>query len=185
MSLAQSEVILRRLEWDDGEALAAFYNGLSEASKRTFRPLGTTTTVETCNDIIQDNLAAPPAKFDLVAVDGVAIVGWAFIWGLSGSDTNSEPLFGLGVADSHQHMGIGTRLITAVMTRARAARLPRVVLTVVQDNTIAWRLYEKQGFVRYGEFVGEDGLPYYRMRWDPGAPTAAEGWRPEGTPGQA
>jgi len=183
MSLAQSAVIVRRLGRDDGEALAAFYNGLSAESKRTFRPLGVTTMVETCNDIIQDNLAAPPAKFDLVAVDGVAIVGWAFVWGLNGSDTDSELLFGLGVADSHQHMGIGTRLTTAVMTRARAARLPRVVLTVVQDNTIAWRLYEKQGFVRYGEFVGDDGLPYYRMRWDFGARTAAEDWKPEGTPG--
>lgn len=174
MSLARSMVIVRRLERDDGEALTAFYNGLSAASKRTFRPLGVTTTVETCNDIIQDNLAAPPTKFDLVATDGISIVGWAFVWGLNESDPDSEPLFGLGVADSHQHMGIGTRLITAVMAHARAARLPRVVLTVVQDNTIAWHLYEKQGFVRYGEFVGDDGLPYYRMRWNCGTLTATE-----------
>jgi hypothetical protein len=38
-------IVLRRLAPGDAEALAAFYNGLREASKRTFRPLGVTTTV--------------------------------------------------------------------------------------------------------------------------------------------
>jgi RimJ/RimL family protein N-acetyltransferase len=36
-------------------------------------------------------------------------------------------------------------------------------LTVVTDNAVAWRLYEKNGFVKYDEFVGEDGLPYFKM----------------------
>ena len=71
---------------------------------------------------------------------------------------------GLAVADAQHGQGVGTCLITRVMAWARDAGLPRVLLTVVQDNAVAWRLYENQGFVRYGDFVGDDGLPYYRMR---------------------
>jgi hypothetical protein len=43
-----------------------------------------------------------------------------------------------------------------------------VHLTVVQDNLVAFRLYESRGFARYGELVGSDGLPYYQMAVDLG-----------------
>ncbi len=157
-------VYFRRLAPGDAAALEAFYNGLSEASKRTFRPLGVTTTVETCAAIASANTGPHPTKYDLVAVCSDAIVGWGFVWGLDGANPESEPMLGLAVADVYHGRGVGTRLITEVMTWAHNAGLPRVLLTVVQDNAVAWRLYEKQGFVRYGEFVGDDGLPYYRMR---------------------
>jgi ribosomal protein S18 acetylase RimI-like enzyme len=47
-----------------------------------------------------------------------------------------------------------------------AAVDPVVTLTVVQDNEVAWQLYEKHGFVKVGAFVGEDDLPYFRMLAD-------------------
>ena len=91
--------------------------------------------------------------------DDSKIVGWSFIWDLQGA----EPVFGLAVADSYHHRGLGKRLISKVMDWAQIHRIPKVYLTVVQDNVNAWRLYEKYGFVRYGEMVGEDGLPYFKM----------------------
>ncbi|MCU0522064.1 MAG: GNAT family N-acetyltransferase [Anaerolineae bacterium] len=162
----RQSVVFRRLGPGDANALAAFYNGLSAASKRTFRPLGEATTAATCAEIASANLSTPPTKVDLVAVNGNEIVGWGFIWGLDLRNPDCDPMFGLGVADSAQRQGLGTQLTARVMSWARAAGLPRVLLTVVQDNAVAWRLYEKNGFERYGEFMGDDGLPYYRMRWD-------------------
>ena len=56
-----------------------------------------------------------------------------------------------------------------VMRVARERGLPRVLLTVVQDNDTARRMYERRGFVISGEFVSEDDrLPYHRMEWRPG-----------------
>ena len=152
-------VIIRRIRWGDESALVEFYNGLSESSKRTFRPIGYTTTLNVCEDIIQDNKSEREKKFDLVALHETRIVGWCFLWNLE----SGEPTFGLGVADAYHGKGLGSKLMDSVMKTARERGLKKILLTVVQYNEVAWKLYEKRGFVKYGEFVGEDGLDYFRM----------------------
>ena len=151
---------IRRLAPGDTNALMAFYNQLSAAAKRTFRPIGPVALPEVCAGIVAANNNGAGTKFDLIATANGRIVGWSFLWNL---DTD-EPLLGLAVADAFHGQGIGTTLITRVMQTARELHLPAVYLTVVTDNTVAWRLYEKYGFVKYGEFVGEDGLPYFKMK---------------------
>jgi len=153
-------VTLRRLTQADVPALVAFYNGLSAPSKRTFAPLGPITMPERCAGVAYDNVI--DAGHDLVAVHEGCIVGWTFIWALA----SAEPVFGLAVADAYHGRGLGKALMSRMMQVARARGMPRVFLTVVQDNEVAWRLYGSQGFVRYGEFIGDDGLPYYRMSAD-------------------
>jgi putative acetyltransferase len=162
MSEVLEQLTIRRLQAEDAWALAAFYNGLSERSRTTFRPLGWTTIVEVCAGIVEDNLpgsSQQATKYDLVAFHRGCIVGWSFIWDLYAN----EPTFGLGVADAYQGRGLGAALIDQVMAAARRLGLNRVYLTVVQKNHVAWELYERRGFVRYSEFVGKDGLAYYRM----------------------
>jgi len=151
---------LRRLAPGDEGALMAFYNQLSAASKRTFRPIGPVALPEVCAGIVAANTDGVGMKYDLVAITDERIIGWSWLWKL---DTD-EPLFGLAVVDAFHGQGIGTMLMTRVMQTAREMGLPTVYLTVVTDNTVAQRLYEKQGFVKYDEFVGEDGLLYFKMR---------------------
>jgi ribosomal protein S18 acetylase RimI-like enzyme len=117
------------------------------------------TTKDVCEGIIRDNAPAIESKLDLVVVQGAEIVGWGFLWDL----TSDNPTLGLGIADAFHGRGLGTRLIRRIVGAARARGIPRIYLTVVQDNQVAWKLYKKAGFVRYGEFMGKDGLPYYRM----------------------
>lgn len=154
---------IRRLRAEEASALARFYNGLSEGSRRTFRPLGWETDVDACEKIVQGNQAG--AKYDLVAVLGSGcggqseIVGWGFVWDLG----SEEPNLGLGIADAYHGQGMGGALIDRVLGDVREMGLRQVYLIVVQDNHVARRLYEGRGFVRYGECVGEDGLAYYRM----------------------
>lgn len=152
-------MIIRQIKSGDENALVEFYNGLSESSKRTFRPIGVTTTSDVCKNIIQDNSPEIGKKFDLVALHDTQIIGWGFLWNIQ----SGEPTFGLGVADDFQGQGLGSKLMDSVMEVARERRLKKVLLTAVQDNEVAWKLYEKRGFVKYGEFVGEDGLDYFRM----------------------
>ena len=174
MTLDQTTI--RQLQSEDAEALAAFYNGLSTASKRTFRPLGETTTRDICIGVAAGNAGGNadgnsagdggkhPTKYDLIALADNRIIGWGFLWALAAEGPDDGPVFGLAVADAYHGMGLGTRLTGAVIAWSDAQHLPQVILTVVQDNVIAQHIYERQGFVRYGEFVGEDGLDYYRMR---------------------
>ena len=167
-----NQITIRQLQSGDAEALAAFYNGLSTASKRTFRPLGETTTRDICADVAAGNADGDiacnggkhPTKYDLIALADDRVIGWGFLWALDAESPDDGPVFGLAVADGYHGMGLGTRLTGAVIAWADAQNLPQVILTVVQDNVIAQRIYERQGFVRYGAFVGEDGLDYYRMR---------------------
>lgn len=161
---------IRRLTPENARELTAFYNGLSAASKRTFRPLGKQTTVDICARIGAENTGDPnmdrnlPVKYDLIAVTEEGIVGWSFLWNLDAADPEEGPVFGLAVADAYHGRGIGTALMRRMIAWADAAGISQVILTVVQDNAVAEHLYEQQGFVRYGEFISEDGLPYYRMR---------------------
>ena len=154
---------IRKILDTDAEALADFYNGLSEASKRTFRPLGVTTTAEACAKIIGENAPGIEKKLDLVAVADNAIAGWGFLWNL-GADS---PTFGLGVADAYQGQGLGRALTDEVLRLAIERGIRRITLTVVQDNDKARLMYERRGFVRQEAFVGEDGLPYYYMTAEP------------------
>ena len=151
-------VSIRQLTGDAAVALASFYNGLSEESIRTFRPLGTATTEGICTGIGGENVSG--TKCDMIAIAGESIIAWCFIWNLDQPD----PMFGLAVADRYQGRGIGQNLATRLMEEACRRNIPRVVLTVVKDNARAQRIYTKLGFTFTGEFLNdEDGLNYYRM----------------------
>ena len=154
-----ASLTIRQMGHGDAASLMAFYNGLSEASRRTFRPLGEFATVEKCAAVCADN--GTHAKYDLVAVHDGTIVGWCFVW----SGKEGEKMFGLAVADAWHNRKIGSRLSAQLLADADAQGIREIVLTVVKDNAHAVRLYEKLGFERYGEFIHEeDGLAYYRMK---------------------
>jgi len=156
-----ADIQLRQLQDGDAPALLAFYNGLSRASIRTFRPLGETTTLEVCEEIVRDNAADRGVRFDLAACHAGAIIGWAFLRRL---DTD-RPELGLGVADAHQGRGLGSALIDQLLAWARGRGIPTVYLIAVKDNDRAVRLYQSRGFVIYDEFIGKwDNLPYLSMR---------------------
>lgn len=150
---------LRQVRPEDAGALAEFYNGLSKGAKKTFRPLGEMTTLSACEDIIRDNAPEMGDKFDLVALDGIQITGWGFLWNIK----SNGPTLGLGVADDYQGKGLGGKLMDRIMETARRRGLGKVSLCVVKNNLVARQMYEKRGFVRCGKFVGKDGLDYLQL----------------------
>ena len=154
------ECAIRRIHPGDEDALLSFYNSLSVSSKRTFRPVGPTISAVQCSEIVGDNCGDAAPKYDLVAFEQGRMIGWGFLWGMN----TEEPTFGLAVTDDRQGRGLGSLLMQRVMDVAWSHGRPRMELTVVQDNAPASRMYERQGFVRTGEFVGGDGLPYFRMK---------------------
>lgn len=153
-------VPIRPLGSGDAVALMALYNQRGPAARRTFRALGgDTCDLARCEQVIAAATASPPRGLDLVATEGMHLVGWGFVWNLA----EAQPLFGLLVADNHQGRGLGRRLTEAVLAGTDALGLPAVHLTVVEDNLPAIGLYARLGFVDTGGFVHDDGLPYRRM----------------------
>lgn len=57
----------------------------------------------------------------------------------------------LATAPSARGRGVGELLINTVFERARELGLPRVVISVADDNATAIRLYERLGFERLPE----------------------------------
>lgn len=63
-------------------------------------------------------------------------------------------VFGMMVADAHRGRGIGGALLDAGIAEARRTPgVERLVLSVTASNAGAIRLYERAGFVAYGEFA--------------------------------
>jgi len=153
-------VTLRVLQEGDAPALLRFYNSLSPASIRTFRPLGERTSLDVCRTIVQDTVVDGGTRIDVVATHNNAIVGWAFVSGLEGA----EPGLGLAVLDAFHGQGLGSALLDLVLDYTRRRGVPTVYLVAVKDNLRAIKLYESRGFVFYGEHVDEmDQLPYVEM----------------------
>lgn len=168
--LLAGSVTLRRARSEDAHRLQRFYNSLSHASKRTFRPMGWRAGLDRCRDVVNGNGTDSETRFDLFAVEEDRVVGWGFAAGLSG-DT---PGFGLGVSDHRQGLGLGRRLMSKVIQEVRWRGNAGISLCLVQDNLRARRLYESFGFRSTGARRGTDGLRYTDMRLDLASEEGAE-----------
>lgn len=149
---------LRELRADDGPGLQRFYNLLSPDARRMFRPTGWNVTYDHCGGIC--HLAQTGERYDMVLDDGRDIAGWCFLTGMN----KPVPSLGIALAEAYRGQGWGRRMMDALIAEAARQDKETVELTVVQSNEVAWRLYEKCGFVRTGQWKGPDGQDYYEMQ---------------------
>ena len=97
---------------------------------------------------VRKNIAQQNPQF--VAVDSNTVVGWCDITPME------RPVFahcgslGMGVIPEYRGKGIGRRLIEMTLSAARAKGLTRIDLQVREDNTPAFSLYRRLGFVVEG-----------------------------------
>lgn len=159
--MRQASIDLRHLQAGDAPALLAFYNGLSPATIRTFRPLREQTTLAVCEEIVQANSVDSGHRVDIGAWHGEALVGWGFLERLD----SDQPQLGLGVTDALQGQGLGRALLDQLLSTARLSARAAIYLIVVNDNQRAISLYKSCGFVIYDEqFDHEDQVTYFYMK---------------------
>ena len=107
--------------------------------------------LESTRRFVMDNIRNGEPQY--VAVNGQIVVGWCDI------SLSDKPVFkhcgtlGMGVVAEYRGRGIGTRLLDAVLARAKEIGLDKVELAVYETNETAIHLYEKFGFVREGRKV--------------------------------
>lgn len=73
-------------------------------------------------------------------------------------------LYSIAVAESARGRGLGERLLQAAEAASRRHGARCMRLEVRQDNAAAMRLYERQGYRRFGAYPGfyEDGADAWR-----------------------
>ncbi|MGO4676082.1 N-acetyltransferase family protein [Bosea sp. 2YAB26] len=81
----------------------------------------------------------------VVAVDR-EVVGWCDIIPDASPVRAHVGKLGMGLLASHRGLGLGRRLLTLALDRARQRGLERIELSVLHDNKAARALYERLGF---------------------------------------
>jgi ribosomal-protein-alanine N-acetyltransferase len=87
-----------------------------------------------------------PGTFGLIACRGSDPAGFILCRTVGGEGE----VLGLGVTPACRRSGIGVRLLSEALVRARACGALRMILEVAIDNGAARRLYESAGFVTVG-----------------------------------
>ncbi|HQR72740.1 MAG TPA: GNAT family N-acetyltransferase [Burkholderiaceae bacterium] len=99
---------------------------------------------------------------------GIAYFGDMAHYGSGGIATRVKNASGirlLGVSTRHRNLGAGRALTQVCIELARKARHVEVILHTTQAMPIAWRLYERLGFVRSEDLdFPQQGLPVFGFR---------------------
>lgn len=96
--------------------------------------------------------AAKPGVIVLVAVRGEKVIGYAYA-GVEGKDymalrDEAGALYDIVVAPESRGMGVGGKLLNAVIDAFASRKVPRIVLMTAERNDGAQRLFAKVGFRR-------------------------------------
>lgn len=144
--MSDSAVTLRRLTAND----AALYREI-RLQALIDAPHAFAGTLESEQDEPLDRFGKRLAdSFVLGAFSGPRLVGIAgFYVQPKPKHTHKGMLWGMYVTPEARSMGIGRRLVEAIIDHARQ-RVELIQLLVVSDNTPARRLYASLGFAEYG-----------------------------------
>jgi GNAT superfamily N-acetyltransferase len=99
---------------------------------------------------------------------GVVHFGDMAQYGSGGIATSVKDASGirlLGVSPQYRNSGAGTALTSTCLQMARQNGHSQVILHTTQAMQVAWRLYEKLGFVRSDDLdFSQQGLPVFGFR---------------------
>jgi diamine N-acetyltransferase len=160
------EIVFRPLEPADVEKLAEFLTHLSPETRifSIFPGYDRSAALELCDAINRYD------KLRFVLEAGETIIGlMEFSLDVTENDRErfqtygvelsaADARFGPTLADAYQDQGIGSRSLPCVLDIARQLGKQRLILWggVLANNHRAIRYYEKNGFIRLGEFTASD-----------------------------
>jgi ribosomal protein S18 acetylase RimI-like enzyme len=104
--------------------------------------------LERVQQFVADGLEKDAVQF--VALDGERVVGWADVFPDWAHAVAHRGHVGMGVHPDYRGRGLGTRLLSACLTKATAQGMTRIDLEVRADNDSAIGLYRKLGFTEEG-----------------------------------
>jgi len=136
---------IRPIRPDDAESEKAFVRDLSQQAKR-FRFMGTLNQLspKMLARFTQIDYGREMALVAVTEENGEFIQQGVARYVINPDNTSCE--FAIVVSDNHQHQGIGTRLMKALMDAARHHNIDVIEGTVLSDNTAMLHLMTELGF---------------------------------------
>jgi ribosomal protein S18 acetylase RimI-like enzyme len=104
--------------------------------------------LERVQQFVADGIDKDAVQF--VALDGDRVVGWADVFPDWAHAVAHRGHVGMGVHPDYRGRSLGTRLLSACLTKAAAQGMTRIELEVRADNDVAIGLYRKLGFTEEG-----------------------------------
>lgn len=139
----------------DAQAILDYLNQAGcESDNLSFGAEGIGITVEDETAYLE-KIQNDPNEFMILAKDKDRIIGIANLTRGKRVRTQHVATLGISLLKSHWKQGLGTSLMSQIMTRAQTSDLEVIRLDVRSDNTIAIKLYEKFGFEKIGCFEEE------------------------------
>lgn len=149
------EVVVRRFTEGDKDGVAEMMASLSDEALRWGLPPYTRDRLERGWFSGMENVTA------LVAVDGGRFAGYAGLRKHTHPRRIGTSGYNIYLHQDYHNVGLGTAMTWRIIELAREEGLHRIGLSVVADNEIAIRVYEKVGFVVEGRlrdaYFGDDG----------------------------
>jgi len=148
------EIMLRFLTANDREKLFRMFSSMSE------KALEWSMAPYTMEDI-ERGISNLPTRIALVAEYQDKIVGLANIHKFLHPRRKGLGDLAIYLHQDFHNVGLGTAMTERLLQLAKNEKMHRIELTVVKENKIALRLYEKFGFqiegVSKDAFYGQDG----------------------------
>lgn len=141
---------IREINENDSAAYMAFKYHLATETEYTMDSYPE--ELESDIEVIKDKLANSSEKISYFAFDGNTIIGYVCFGPINKSIKCGHRCYlGIGILEEYTGQGLGTRLINIALNRMKQEGYKLCELEVFEGNERALRLYQKSGFVAYGQ----------------------------------
>lgn len=145
-------MIIRPIEVRDAEKFLELSKEIDRSGFMLFEPGERKTTVEQQKKSIEHITSEPNSIIFVAEVDD-RLIGYLVAIGGNVNRNRHRAYLVLGVHEDYQGQGVATKLFHKVFDWAKDVGITRLELTVIKNNTKAFNLYRKMGFVIEGEKV--------------------------------
>lgn len=149
-------ILYRNARVEDAQAVLDYLDQVGkESDNLSFGEEGIGYTLEEEVSAIEKTLNSQ-TDLMILAIDQGKIISIGSLHGNRRIRTQHFATLGISVLKSHWNQGVGNEMMLRIMQFARSSDILKIVrLDVRTDNNIAVKLYEKYGFMKYGQFEEE------------------------------
>lgn len=145
-------MIIRKIRLNDAENFLELNKKMDESGFMLYEPGERTTSVDQQEKIL-DKILSNNKSTLLIAEENKEIVGFIAALGNQVMRKQHSASLAVGIDEEFQGRGIATQLFNKIFQWANDSCISRLELTVITDNTKAFKLYKKMGFLLEGEEV--------------------------------
>lgn len=158
MAKQPAPITLRQLSPQDEHALAIFLESLKPKTLHLWNRFGTRISIEAAHKIAAGQVRkSVDQEKGFIAIVRNEIVGYSYLrFFPEKPQKKGTASLGLVVQDDFQGMGIGSKLMMAMIEYAKDKKMIKIWLSTYADNKMTRHFYKPFGFLREGIFMFDE-----------------------------